>query len=204
MFLKKINEGLAQAIDEAGYESPKFLQKKGMSKIKSGTDVICIGPEGSGKTTAIVMGIIQKLGAALNDVPRALVVVPEREHALDMKEYFDILGKNTNLRVHCVYNRTKMPELKNAIYLGADVVIGTAKRLHDLYSQSGLNLNDLKMFVIDDAEEIMKLEVMSQIDRLTDIIPDVQHILFATEYNDRIERYAEKYMDVMEIIEDKE
>jgi superfamily II DNA/RNA helicase len=204
MFLKKLNEGLASAISDAGYETPTELQKKSISKIKGGGDVVCIGPENSGKTSALVIALIQKLNAALDDVPRALIVVPDKEAADAMKEKFDLLGKNTDLRVFCVYSKLNLNKLKDSIYLGSDVVIGTIKTLSELYSNNGLNLTALKYFVIDDAELSLRNEVISQVDRLSDSIPKSQYIVFAKKMIDRIERLADRDMNYPTIIEVEE
>ena len=204
MFLKKLNDELASAIADAGYETATELQKKSISKIKSGSNVVCIGPENSGKTSALVIALIQKLNSALDDVPRALVIVPNQEAADAMKEKFDLLGKNTDLRVFCVYNRQRLSKLKDEIYLGSDVVIGTVKVLSELYSNNGLNLTELKYFVIDDAELSLRNEVISQVDRLSDSLKNAQYIIFAKKTNDRIERLAERDMNYPAVIKIEE
>lgn len=200
MFIKKLDEHLASAIADAGYETPTILEKKCISKIKSGADLVCIAPENSGRTTTIVISVIQKLKAALNDVPRALIFVRDEEQAQLMKEQFKLLlGKNCDLRVFTAHEKRKIEDIKDYIYAGSDVVIGTSKRLGLLYSSNGINLNDLKMFIIDDADLIMRHEILSQVDRLSDVVTKTQHILFASRVTERIERFAEKFMNVSEI-----
>ena len=200
MFHKKIEHHINQALEDKGIESPISVQKKSISSIKSGIDSIIISPEKSGKTTALVVALVQMMKSSLNDVPRAMVVVDSKEDADNMKLLFDEIGKNTDLRVHCVYPGPNLLKIRDKVYYGTDVVIGTVKRLNELYSNSGLNLNDLQMIAIDNADTTIKIELHAQIDRLTEIMPNVQKIIFAKKMNERIERYADKYMARPQII----
>lgn len=204
MFLKKIDEHLLQAIEEYGFEKAYDLQKISISKIKSGADFICVADDNAGKSTTIVIGVIQQLKAELNDVPRAIIVVPEKEDAEKLKELFDKLGRHTDLRVHCVVPVRKLDDQRDMVYLGSDVLIGTSKALNDLYSHSGINVNDIKMLIIDDGEIVMRQHHISQIDRLTEIIKKCQLIIFANKITDRIDRYADLFMKDPEIMEFEE
>lgn len=204
MFLKKLHDHLTSSLKKAGFEAPTPLQKICIPRIKSGVDVMCIGKEKSGKTSTIVISVIQKLNKAYADVPRALIVVADKERALAMKELFEQLGKNTNLRIFCAVGREDIHDLRDTIYAGSDVVIGTAKRLNELYSFSGLNLNDLKMFIVDDVELILKDEILSQLNKLSENIPKSQYLLFSTTMNQRIERYGENFMNMFNVIEIEE
>ena len=196
MFLKKLNENLNISIENSGLEKANALQKKAIGKVKSGADVICIGKEKSGKTTAIVISVIQILKQAVDDVPRAIIIVPDREKADAMSEVFDTLGRHTNLRVFPINSKENIEKLRDRVYAGSDVIIGTAKLIVKLYSNNGINFNGLKMFIIDDGEASIKPELTSQIDRLSDIIPKSQRIIFASENKDGISRFAERYMNI--------
>jgi superfamily II DNA/RNA helicase len=200
MFLKKINENLEKAIIELGFEQPNEIEKACFPIIKSGKDVIGIGAEGTGKTSVIVMGVIQKLKAAINDVPRALIIVPDKESALSMKEMFDAYGKYTNLRVHCAYDKGKIQDQKDAIYFGADVVIGTAKRLNELYSNYGLNLGDLKMFIIDDADLVIRNMYHIHTNRFAATIKRCQQLVFSSKMTEKIADLEYEFMNFPQTI----
>lgn len=201
MFVKKLNTALSSALAETGITEPTEVQKEAIPRIKSGSDLVCVAPLLAGKTTCLVIGIIQRLTEALNDVPRALYIVDTKERALEVKEIFDTLGKHTNLRVVCSDVDRKIEDQRDKIYKGCDVVVGTAKRLNELYSFSGLNLNDLKVFVVDDAEIVMRQIITSQIDRLAGSIPKCQQIIMANTFTDRIERYIDMFMHSPAILE---
>ncbi|MBI9066954.1 MAG: DEAD/DEAH box helicase [Salinivirgaceae bacterium] len=201
MYAKKLNKNLAEAVFEAGFEEPLPTHKKAISRIKSGTDFICFSPEGSGKSSAIVLGVIQQLECALNDVPRAIIMVPDKQHALDLKEQFDVFGKNTDLRVFCTYNEFNIQKSKDEIYVGSDVVIGTAKRFSELFSMNGLNLSDLKMFIIDDAELVIRDSAVPLVHRMSESVQACQHIIFSEHSTQLIDGFAEDYMKNYSVIE---
>ena len=202
MFKEKLNAQLSSALEAKGITEPTELQKRIIPKIKSGASCICIGPAGSGKSTSIVIGVIQRLTAALNDVPRAIIVVADKQQALDMKEQFNALIRQSELRVHCAVDGEKFLDQKDKIYAGSDVVIGTARRFNELYANNGLNLNALKMFVIDNSEVVIKNEVHSQIERLAGGVGKVQWLLFGDHITEKTEGFISKFLpDNYELIE---
>jgi len=202
VFHKKLNKNINKALELKKIESPIAVQKKTISAIKSGQDAIIISDEKSGKTTAMVASLIQLLNYAQNDVPRAMIIVPDKEKADTLEELFKELGKGTDLRVNCVYPGPGLEKVRDKVYFGTDIVVGTLKRLNELYSNSGLNLNDLNMFIIDDAQDCMRPEMIAAIDRLADIRPNSQRIILTERINDTIERFSEVKMTNYKLIKE--
>jgi len=194
MFKEKLNAQLSSALEAKGMTTPTELQQHMIPKMKSGASCICIGPKGSGRSTSIVIGVIQNLKSALNDVPRAIIVVADKQQALDMKEQFNGLVRQSELRVHCAIDGEKFLVQKDKIYAGSDVVIGTARRFNELYANNGLNLNALKMFVIDDAEIVVKNEVHSQIERLANGVVKAQWLVFGDHITEKMEGFISKFL----------
>ncbi|MFA5330356.1 MAG: DEAD/DEAH box helicase, partial [Prolixibacteraceae bacterium] len=155
----------------------------------------------SGKSTSLVVSVLQRLKASLDDNPRALIIVPDVEHANGMKAEFDRLGAYTDLRVHTACEDEKIDDQKDKIYMGSDVVIGTAKRLNQVYSLYALNLGVVNIFAIDDAELVIKSINYPQIDRLSESLPKVQRVIFASQMTDWIDRFASEFMNIEEVIE---
>ena len=203
MFKDKLFPNLTSALIRAGFENPTNIQHASIPKIKSGTNILCIAPEKSGKTSNIVISTIQKLERELNDVPRAIILVENDAKAIEMLEQFKILGTDTDLRFYCFNPKTPIQRQKETIYFGMDVVIGTAKQINDLFSVNALNINDLKMLVIDDADLVIKTERIVMINRIATCLPKCQYILFAKTENDKISRFIEKYMENSVIVEVK-
>lgn len=194
LFNDKLYKPLSLALAEHGFTAPTPLQEQCLSKINAGQDVIGIGPERAGKSTLIAISTIQKLKEAFEDAPRAFILAANAEKVLTLKTQFELLSPQTNLRVRCAYDGGKITPQGEDIYMGADVVIGTPKQSFELYLKQYLNLNQLKLFVIDDAELMIKYAYQSQIDRLIMSLPKCQHLVFTTDYTPKIERLVEKCM----------
>ncbi len=202
VFTEKLNKQLAQSLLDNKFEEPLELQALCLKKASSGADIIVSAPVNTGKTTTIVINVLQKLQAAVDeDAPRALIVVANNEDVLSMKELFTVLGKHTNLRVHAAHEAEKIDKQAEAIYFGADVVIGTPVRILELYFKKNLNINKIKLFAIDDAEMMIKNSNQGQIDRLALSLPKCQHLVFTTGYDAKVERLIEKFIVAPQIIE---
>lgn len=204
MINEKLDTQLLEILKEKGFTESTQLEQICIPRIKSGHDLMCIAPKGAGKTATIVVSILHKLKASLNDVPRAVIVVPNKDIALEMKAEFERLGEYTDLRVNTACDNEKIDDQKDKVYMGSDVVIGTAKRLNLLYSLYALNLSALKIFVIDDAESVIKSINYLQIDRLTESIPKSQKVVFAGELTEWLVRYSNEFMNIQEVIEIEE
>ncbi len=194
MFIKKITPELQETLERLGITTAHGSQKKWISRIKSGMEMVAIGPENSGKTTAYIIALIQQLKHAVADVPRAMVICKDKDAVLDLQERFEIFGKHTDLRYHVGFDGADIEKQKNKIYFGTDIVIGSPKRISKLLSIEGINLSDVKTLIIDDGEIIMKNDNMSYLHRITSSLPKAQKIIFSREASVNISRYSGKYM----------
>jgi len=204
MINEKLDKQLIEVLKENGFTESTKLEQICIPRIKSGHDLMCIAPKGSGKTATIVVSVLHRLKTSLNDVPRAVIVVPNKDIALEMKAEFERLGEYTDLRVNTACDNEKIDDQKDKVYMGSDVVIGTPKRLNLLYSLYALNLSAVKIFAIDDAESVIKSINYLQIDRLTESIPKAQKIVFAGELTEWLERFSNEFMNIQEVIEIEE
>ncbi|MCD9574229.1 DEAD/DEAH box helicase [Flavobacterium soyae] len=194
MKLKKINEKLQDGLIENGLTEANVLQLETFSTIKSGADCIIISPEKSGKTTTIVLNVIQQLAGKNEESPRALIIVEDKAKVLEMEELFEKYGKYTNLEVYGVHDKGDMDYDKNYVSTGIDVLIGTPNKLSDMFSTAGYNVNRLKMFILDDADPILKLRHETKIMRISNSIAKTQRLIFAETLTERIEILADKML----------
>jgi superfamily II DNA/RNA helicase len=195
MSLKKYNEVLQSALIDAGFENQTEFQKIFISKIKEGKDFIGIGPNGAGKSTAIASGVLQRLDKqSKDDAPRAIVIVTDKVKTLEMEAIFARLGRHMDLITEIIHDKGHKVQQRNALYTGTDIVIGTAKRLYEMYIYNGLNLAKVKMIIIDDAEAILKAGVQTEILRLTESINKCQYIMINDKYTDRMKNASELFM----------
>ncbi len=194
MKLKKINENLQQALIDSGLTEANNLQQETFSTIKSGADCIVISPKGSGKTTTIVINVIQKLAGTSEESPRALLIVEDKAKVLEMEELFEKYGKNSGLEVYGVHDKGDMEYDKNYISTGIDVLIGTPNKLNEMFTTAGFNINRLRMFILDDADPILKLRHETKIMRISNSITKTQRIIFSEVFSERIGILADKML----------
>lgn len=194
MKLKKINENLQEALIANGLTEANEMQKETFSTLKSGADCIIIAPNGSGKTTTIVINVIQKLAGTSEESPRALVIVEDKTKVLEMVALFEQYGKNSGLEVYGVHDKGDTDYDKNYISTGIDVLIGTPNKLNDLFSSAGYNVNRLRMLILDDADSILKLRHETKIMRISNSIAKTQRIIFTDVLTERFEILADKML----------
>jgi superfamily II DNA/RNA helicase len=194
MKLKKINEALQNAFIEKGLTEANELQQETFSTIKSGADCLIVAPKGSGKTTTIVMNVIQQLAGKQEESPRALIIVEDKAKVLEMEALFEEYGKYDPLEVYGVHDKGDTDYDKNYISTGIDVLIGTPNKLNDMFSTAGYNVNRLKMFILDDADPILKLRHETKIMRISNSIAKTQRIIFTEQYTERVAILADKML----------
>ncbi len=194
MKLKKINENLQQNLEENGLIEPNDLQKETFTTLKSGADCMIIAPHGSGKTTTIVINVIQKLAKVSEESPRALIVVEDKTKVLEMVALFEMYGKNSGLEIYGVHDKGDMDYDKNYISTGIDVLIGTPNKLNEMFSSAGFNVNRLRMFIVDDTNNILKMRHETKIMRLSDSISKTQRIIFTDSLTERVMILGDKML----------
>jgi len=201
MFHPKLNKKLLAALAQAGFEAPTELQAQCISKISSGGDIIGIAADGAGKTSTLAIAAVQKLQYAFEDAPRALILVADKEKAFALKEQFDRLAAETDLRSVCIVEEGKLDVQRRDIHTGTDLVIGTAKRVLEIYFKWSLNLNKIKFFAIDDAERMIKNSWHGEIDRLALSLPKCQRVVFTNNLDEKVEKLISKLMAAPVVIE---
>ncbi|MEI7508404.1 MAG: DEAD/DEAH box helicase [Flavobacterium sp.] len=194
MQLKKINPSLQQALIENELLEANEMQQDTFSTIKSGADAVIQSPKKTGKTTTIVLNVIQRLEKTMGESTRALIIVENKEKVLEMEELFLKYGTYTDLSILGVHDKGDIDYDKNIISMGLDILIGTPNRINALFSSAGFNINTIKMFVVDDADIIFRNRLDATILRLSASIEKTQRLFFTTEITERVESLADKIM----------
>lgn len=186
---------------EAGFLGPKEIQSRSMSRILGGQDLIAVGPEGSGKTTTYVLGVLMRLKYGFEEAPRALILVPDKERIIELTEHFKLLNRNDTIRIVTLYPDGNMEAQINAVTDGADVVIATPDRARAVYLKLGLNLNKIIMFIVDDAAEIIKKGMQLPVAELARSIVKCQHLVFTEVVHDKLHLLIDQFMNQPTVIE---
>ncbi|WP_245803456.1 DEAD/DEAH box helicase [Daejeonella lutea] len=186
---------------EAGFLGPKEIQLKTMSRILGGQDIIAVGPEGSGKTTAYVLGVLMRLKYGFEEAPRALILVPDRERIDDVLAKFELLNRNNTIRIVPLYPDGNMEAQINEVTDGSDIVIATPDRARAVYLKLGLNLNKIIMFIVDDAAEIIKKGMQLPVAELARSIVKCQHLVFTEVVHDKLHLLIDQFMNQPALLE---
>jgi ATP-dependent RNA helicase RhlE len=194
MNLKKINPKLQQALIENNLLEANNLQQQSFSAIKSGADAVLIAPRGGGKSTTIIINVIQRMEKSMGESTRALIIVENKERVLQMEEMFLKYGNYHDLSVLGVHDKGDIDYDKNIVSMGLDVLIGTPNRINEMFSSAGFNINTVKMFVVDDADILFKSRMDAIILRLSNSIEKTQRLFFANDLTERVEVLADKIM----------
>jgi len=200
MSFKKIIEPLKDNLQQNGIIEPNPLQTKILSKIKGGNNLFVIAPKNSGKTTSIVISVINKLKEAFEDAPRALIFVKDKEEALNLAEVFNTYKRGTDLRVYCAYEEHNLELQREELYLGTDIVIATPKRLNRIFYLNGINLNKLQMCIVEDAEFLFRNNHFAEVTRTPESIGRCQYLVFSDKFDARFERWEDSFMHLSETI----
>jgi superfamily II DNA/RNA helicase len=194
MNLKKINLNLQKALIENGLTEANEMQQETFSTIKSGADAVIQSAGGSGKTTTIVLNVIQKLEKTLDESTRALILVETKEKVLEMEELFLKYGTYTNLSILGVHDKGDIDYDKNVVSMGLDILIGTPNKINAMFSSAGFNINTVKLMIVDDADILFRNRMDAIVLRLSNSIEKTQRLFFCSQITERVESLADKIM----------
>jgi ATP-dependent RNA helicase RhlE len=200
----KLNKSLVRSITDAGFISPKELQLKTMTRIIGGQDIVAIGPEGCGKTSTYIIGVLTKLKQGFEDAPRALILVPDKERVLEVIEQIELLNQNKTIRTVGLYAAPAIETQLNALADGCDIVVATPDRARAIYLKLALNLNKIIMFVVDDAELIVKQGLQLPVVELANSIQKCQHLIFSEVLHEKLDKMIAPFISQPFVIEIEE
>lgn len=194
MNLKKINPNLQQALIENGLTEAPNVIKEAFGTIKSGNDVVLIVEDEIERFQTIAIAVIQRLEKAFMLSPRALVIVEDKPQALEMEVVFKKLAKYTDLRIFMTHDKTDLDEDKKQISVGIDVLIGTPERLSFMFGNAGFDVNQLKMLIINNTDELLRLRHDTRLYRLSESIGKTQRLYVSEQETERLEIFVDKTM----------
>ena len=187
----KLSKQLLKALEEQDIHSPTPIQEKAIPPILAGEDVVGIAQTGTGKTLAYLLPILRDLKFSEQLEPRALILVPTRELAVQVAAEIKKLTGNSFVRSMAVYGGTNINTQKDAVFQGCDIVVGTPGRLYDLALSGALKLRNIKKLVIDECDEMMNAGFRVQIQRIFDLLPKKrQNLLFSATITEDVENIA--------------
>jgi ATP-dependent RNA helicase DeaD len=191
----ELSETTLQALRHADYETPTPVQSGMIPKAIDGVDLLGQAHTGTGKTAAFAIPIIEVLDVHVPGPPRALVLVPTRELAVQVRE--EVIKLSLGRKLHCValYGGKPLRGQIDKLRQGADIVIGTPGRVLDHMGRKTLSLRELEIVILDEADRMLDIGFRPDIERILRQCPaDRQTMLFSATVPPPIERMARRYM----------
>jgi ATP-dependent RNA helicase DeaD len=195
-----LREELQAVVVELGYTEPSPIQAEAIPTLVEGRDLIGQAATGTGKTAAFALPMLQRLAEqrpqrSRGDAPFGLVLAPTRELALQVSEAVTRYGARLGTRVLTVYGGAPVGPQWKSLDQGVDVVVATPGRAIDLMNRGALKLDSLEVVVLDEADEMLDMGFVEDIETLLDATPDTrQAVLFSATMPRRIETLAQKYL----------
>lgn len=185
------------AIEAAGYKAPTPIQAGSIPPALERRDILGIAQTGTGKTASFVLPMLTILekGRARARMPRTLILTPTRELAAQIEENFIKYGKNTKLTVALLIGGVSFDEQLRKLDRGADVLIATPGRLLDHFERGKLLLTGVEIFVIDEADRMLDMGFIPDIERISSLIPFTrQTLFFSATMPKEIQSLADKFL----------
>ena len=202
MTFKELNLSapLLRAVQEAGYETPSPIQAAAIPPVLAGRDLMGCAQTGTGKTAAFALPMLDRLTAnppRRKGAIRALILTPTRELALQIGESFDAYGKYLNLRSTVIFGGVGQAPQVEALKKGVDILVACPGRLNDLIGQGFIDLSDLEIFVLDEADRMLDMGFAQDIEHIAgETRWRKQTLLFsATLEGDAIQDFAERLLE---------
>ncbi len=186
-----------QAVSEKGYTTPTPIQEKAIPIVLMGRDILGCAQTGTGKTASFVLPMIDILaeGRGKMRMPRSLILEPTRELAAQVAENFDIYGKYNKLSMALLIGGVSFDDQERALEKGVDVLIATPGRLLDHFERGKVLLNDVKVLVIDEADRMLDMGFIPDVERIVGYLPKLrQTLFFSATMPPEIKRLADRFL----------
>jgi len=196
----KINKRVAQALTDMGFEEPTPIQQMAIPLLYEGKDVVGQAQTGTGKTAAFGIPIVEMIDNRNSDV-QALIITPTRELAIQVAEEISKIGKFLRIRTLPIYGGQSIDRQIRSLKQGVQVVIGTPGRLLDHINRGTLRLDNVKVVVLDEADEMLDMGFIDDVEAILLAAPEQrQTMLFSATMPDEIKRLSKKYLREPEFV----
>ncbi|KAJ1864367.1 translation initiation factor eIF4A, partial [Coemansia sp. RSA 2703] len=189
-----LDENLLRGIYAYGFERPSAIQQRAIVPVLKGHDVIAQAQSGTGKTATFSISILQKVDPAILKT-QALVLAPTRELAQQIQKVMTSLGDFRKVNIHACIGGTRVADDEKAFNEGAHVVVGTPGRVHDMISRGIFKAESVKLFALDEADEMLSRGFKDQIQQVFSLLPaDVQVVLLSATMPTEVLDVTTKFM----------
>ena len=186
---------LLSALDSMGFVSPTPIQAASIPLLLTGTDALGKAQTGTGKTAAFSLPVLNKIDLSQHK-PQAIVMAPTRELAIQVAAEIKVLGQNIKgLKVLEIYGGASIVDQMRALKNGAHIVVGTPGRVKDLISRKQLFLDEVKTFVLDEADEMLKMGFVDDVTWIMEQAPETaQRVLFSATMPPIVKEIVDRFL----------
>jgi len=195
---------LSQAVADLGYETPTPIQEKSIPVVLMGRDILGSAQTGTGKTASFTLPMIDILasGRAKARLPRSLILAPTRELAAQVADSFEKFSVNNKLSMALLIGGVSFADQNAALSKGVDVLIATPGRLLDHFERGKVLLNDVKILVIDEADRMLDMGFIPDVEKIVSLLPRMrQTLFFSATLSDDIQKIGSKFVMNPKVIE---
>lgn len=190
---------LMRSLEEQNYQTPTPIQQKTIPWALEGYDILGCAQTGTGKTAAFALPILDQLGEervrAKPNRPQALILAPTRELAIQIGDSLTAYGRHVKLRHTVIFGGVKQHSQVRALRQGVHILVATPGRLIDLIDQGHVHLDELEIFVLDEADRMLDMGFLPDIKRITKLLPqDRQSLFFSATMPPKISELAEELL----------
>jgi superfamily II DNA/RNA helicase len=188
---------ILKAVEEAGYATPTPIQEQAIPVVLMGRDVLGVAQTGTGKTAGFTLPMIEILAGsrAKARMPRSLIIAPTRELASQVADNFEKYGKYHKLTMALLIGGESFVDQEKLLDRGVDVLIATPGRLLDLFDRGRILLNDVKVLVIDEADRMLDMGFIPDVERIVSFLPKIrQTLFFSATMAPEIRRLADAFL----------
>ncbi|MBL4746626.1 MAG: DEAD/DEAH box helicase [Flavobacteriaceae bacterium] len=201
MPFKKLNPEIKEMLEHLEITTPTPFQSKSIPVIKSGANLFCTAPNGSGKTTTLVLTTLHKLKfEAVGTAPRAVVLVENKERASEMYDAFFAFTRYKEIRIYLAEEKLHMDMLKSEIFEGIDVLIATPKTFNKILLAAGVNSTQIKLFSIDDSEFLSNKTADNDLMSITESVNKCQFVMYSEKMMPHLKRFQSYFMQHSRIV----
>jgi ATP-dependent RNA helicase DeaD len=190
-----LDPAIEAAVDKLGFENPTPVQAATIPSMLEGRDLIGQARTGSGKTAAFGLPMLERLKAG-GKKPRGLILAPTRELALQVSEAMRSFATGLPVHIVTIYGGSPYPPQLKALRNGACIVVGTPGRIIDHMERGSLDLSQVEMFVIDEADEMLRMGFIEAVEQILEVLPAERQIaLFSATMPDPIQRVSSRFLN---------
>ncbi|NIY77760.1 DEAD/DEAH box helicase [Thalassospira sp. HF15] len=192
-----LSEDILKAVADAGYDTPTPIQAQAIPSVLMARDILGCAQTGTGKTASFTLPMLDILhhGRARMRMPRSIILEPTRELATQVAANFDTYGKYISLSKALIIGGESASEQSKVLEKGADVIIATPGRLIDTFERGKLLLSDCKLLVIDEADRMLDMGFIPDIEKIVNMLPQQrQTLFFSATMPKEIKRLADKFL----------